>query len=153
MEKDAPKDATVQYSLYQAYRGTAEGEKALAHLKRATELDRAYGLEYVNLATLARQKGRPDETVRMLTLAAEVFPDNPFLPFELAQAHLHIGQKEKALKILDSTIKLSWSPIYYPNMAANLKDIQSKLLSSPAGDQPQPATGSPRKTSKPSSSH
>lgn len=120
MVKNAPNDADAHFALYQACRDNKKGNEALAALAAAVKFDRGYALEYFNLAQLAQEKKRPDQAVRMLQLAAGAFPENPFIPLELAKAHLQVGERDQALSLLKKQQGLAWSKIYYPSIADDL---------------------------------
>jgi hypothetical protein len=127
MVKNAPNDADAHYALYQAYRDNKDGNKALESLTQAVKLDRGYALEYFSLALLAQEKKRPDQAVHMLKLAAAAFPENPFIPFDLAKAYLHVGQNDKSLAIIKKLQQVSWSEIYYPSMREDLRDYYAQV--------------------------
>jgi hypothetical protein len=136
MVKNAPNDADAHYALYQAYRDNKDGNKALESLMQTVKLDRGYALEYFSLALLAQEKKRPDQAVRMLELAAAAFPENPFIPLELAKAHLHIGQSDKALSLIRKLQQVSWSAVYYPTMREDLGNFSLQLETSKSSTTP-----------------
>jgi hypothetical protein len=127
MKKNAPQDASVQFSLYRAYRDNNRGKEALDHLAKAVQLDSAYGMEYINLAPLALQEKRPDEAVRMLKLASEIYSEDPFVQLRLAEAHLNLGQQKEALAILEKINNLTWSTVYYPQMPGMIEQFRAKF--------------------------
>lgn len=127
MVKAAPSDADVHFTLYQSYRDNKQGSEALEQLATAVKLDRGYAMEYFNLAQLAQEKKRPDQSVRMLELAAAAFPENPFIPLDLAKARLQIGQTDKALFEIKKLQQLSWSATYYPSMVKNLEEFSTQI--------------------------
>lgn len=124
MEKTAPSDASVKYALYGMARQFKEGDKALDYLTQAVKLDRTYAQEYLTLANLAREQNLPEQVLRMLILARDAFPDNPFLQLHVAEQLLTAGQREHAIKMLQELEKLPWSPIYYPELPEHLRKLQ-----------------------------
>lgn len=142
MEKSAPHIADVQFTLYQAYLANKKREQALEHLAKTVQLDSVYALEYVNLAATARENGRPTEAVKMLKLAGQTFPDDPFLRLDLAEALFQAGQKEEAQRIVEQALKLPWSAVYYTDMEEQLKAFRDKLTS----QSPPPPAALPHKS-------
>ncbi len=124
MEQDAPRDASVQFDLYQIARQFKEGEKALAYLKRAVALDPVYGLEYMNLAPMATEKNRPEEALRMLDLAIQIFPEFPLLRLEKARYLINLKEYERARGIIDDLQTLKHSAVYYPGLPQVLSEIK-----------------------------
>lgn len=121
----SPEQASLHYALYQASRRSSSTQNnSLDHLARAVQLDPAYAYEYLAIAPLARQKGRPDAAVRMLSLAHEAIPDDPFVSLELARAYLTSTHSELAIPLLQQLAEYSWSPILYPD----IKDYLQQLM-------------------------
>lgn len=116
MEQADPQDASVQFALYQSYRELNRGGEALKKLSQAVALDPVYALEYLALAEVARQKGRPEDALRMFGLAQGRFPDNPFIALEKARLLTGQGQGREAALILEQLRQLPWSPVYYPSL-------------------------------------
>jgi len=132
MRRDAPEDASVSFALYQVLRQFREGSAALAELDRAVTLDPVYGREYLDLVPVALDKDQPDEALRMLDLAAKVFPDDPFIPLDRVGLLLRSGRGREGRDLLRRLQKLPWSPIYYPDMFQRLEGMAK------ASDDPQP---------------
>lgn len=119
-----PDDPSLHYALYSVSRETrAARHAALGHLAEAVQRDPVYALEYLQLAPLAREKGYPDEALRMLRLAHEAAPDNPFIALELAGALLSTGQAESAAAMLQELQELHWSATLYPDMPVILQQM------------------------------
>lgn len=121
MRRDAPEDASVAYAYYQILRQFREGSAALDELKRVVALDSAYAREYLDLVPVALEKDQPEEALRMLELAAKVFPGDPFIPLDRAGLLLRSGRGREGREIVQRLQKLSWSPVYYPDMPARLE--------------------------------
>ncbi len=128
-EKDAPEAAWVKFNLYRSAAEHKEGAKALEYLEQAVNLDSIYALEYSELSNLAYEKQRPDEALRMLGLAAEVFHEDPFLKLQMAQLANQLGEKEQALELLNKIRNLQWSDIYYPQIPQYLADFTASVQS------------------------
>jgi len=124
MEKDDPSDPSVKYGLYQISRDLKAGDQALEYLNQAVALDKAYGLEYLELANVATEKNLPDQSLRMLRLAADTFPKNPFISLHLAQALRQNGHAEEAKAIVAKLQALPWSETYYPAIPEALKKVE-----------------------------
>jgi tetratricopeptide (TPR) repeat protein len=123
MRRDAPEDASVAYAHYQILRQFREGSAALAGLDRAVALDSAYAREYLDLVSVALEKDQPEESLRMLELAAKVFPGDPFIPLDRAGLLLRLGRGREGREILQRLQKLPWSPVYYPDLPQRLEEM------------------------------
>lgn len=123
MEQAAPDDPSVKYALYGMARQFKEGDKALDYLRQAVKLDPVYAMEYLFLAELAKEQQLPEQVLRMVILARDAFPDNPFLQLHVAEQMLALGQRDHAVKLLQELEKLPWSPIYYPEIPEHLKKL------------------------------
>jgi tetratricopeptide (TPR) repeat protein len=121
VEAERPEDASAKDDLYQISRELKEGGKALDYLEQAVALDPVYAIEYLSLATVAKEKGRPDQSIKMLRLAEQAMPDNPYISMQLAAQLIELNHSEQAIKILDRLIELPWSKVYYPDMAKRLE--------------------------------
>lgn len=116
MEKAAPLDPSVKYDLYQSLRQVNRTDESLQKLQQAVVLDSIYCLEYLDLAELAMEKKRPEGALQMCTLAAKIFPENPFIPFFQARIYLELGQREKVKELLSPLQAMTWSKVYFPEM-------------------------------------
>lgn len=123
MRRDVPEDASVAYAYYQILRQFREGSAALAELERAVALDTAYAREYLDLVPVALEKDQPEEALRMLELAAKVFPGDPFIPLDRAGLLLRSGRGRESREVLQRLQKLPWSPVYYPDLPQRLKEM------------------------------
>ena len=122
-EKESPDAAWVKFNLYRSAAVHKEGNKALDYLAEAVKLDHLYALEYEELSKIAYEKGRPDEALRMLTLASDAFPNDPLIKLQRAQLASELGEKEQALELLNKIRNLEWSEYYYPQMPQYLTDL------------------------------
>lgn len=127
MRQKAPEDASVAYACYQILRQFRQGSAALAELERAVVLDPAYAREYLDLVPVALEKEQLEEALRMLDLAAKVFPDDPFIPLDRAGLLLQAGRGRESREILQRLQKLPWSPVYYPELPYRLKEMAETL--------------------------
>ena len=117
-------DPSLHFALYQVSREVREARHAaLGHLADAVQLDPVYALEYLLLATVAREKGYPDEALRMLRLAHEGYADNPFITLELARALLSENHNDDAILLLQQLLALNWSTAIYPDMPEFLQQL------------------------------
>jgi hypothetical protein len=135
--EEHPDDPSLHYALYHLSREIRSARhKALSHLAVAIQYDPVYALEYLTLAPVAREKGRPEEAVRVLRLAHDGYPDNPFITLELIRALLATGLGDEALPLLQQLQTLSWSAIIYPDMPGLLKQLateaDSQAIANPA---------------------
>ncbi len=123
MEQNDPADASVKFALYQVLRQFKEGTAALDALGQAVALDPVYAREYIELVTVANDNGRPDEALRMLERAAEVFAGNPFIRLEQAELLLHAGRNAEAVALIKQLQSLDWSSVYYPDLPQRMQQM------------------------------
>jgi len=154
-EQEAPQAAWVKFNLFRSAAEHKEGNQALDYLAQAAALDPAYALEYLELSQLAYEKERPDEALRMLSLASQAFPNDPFIKLQMAQLAQELGEDKTAAHLADQLRALAWSPVYYPQMDEYLKSFLSfprgatktapvKTPDARAPAQSQPALGETR---------
>ncbi len=122
-EKDAVDLAWIKFNLYRSAAENKQGTKALTSLAEAVRLDSMYALEFGELSNLAYEKQRPDEALRMLKLASDAFPQDPFIKLQIAQLASEVGEQEYALEMLNKIRNLEWSDTYYPKMPQYLSDL------------------------------
>jgi tetratricopeptide (TPR) repeat protein len=119
-----PDDPSLHYALYQVSRQIKSARRAaLGHLAAAVQLDPVYALEYQHLVPVAIDKGRTEEALRMLQLAHEAKPDNPFFTLDLARALIAEGQDDSAVPLLQQLLSLNWSKSFYPLMTEQLQQL------------------------------
>lgn len=121
MGKDTPQNAAVKYALYQISRQFKLGDKALNYLTQAVSIDPVYALEYLDLATMALEKGRPQEALRMLELAKEQFPINPFIQLSIADLLAATGESQAAIAQFETLMQLPWSELYFKRIRDSIK--------------------------------
>ncbi len=150
-DKEAPSKAWIKFNLYRSASEHKEGSKALNYLAEAVRLDPLYALEYEELSNRAYEKGRPDEAFRMLSLASDVFHNDPFIKFQMAQLAQEIGEKEAALHLLNQLRNLQWSDFYYPQMSQYLTDLTAFVQTSETPVSSSEATSKPMRVTAPES--
>lgn len=123
MEKEAPKDASVKYSLYKIFREFKENDRALESLRQAAELDHVYALEYLALSDAALNGRRPDKAIDMFETAHAKMPENPFITFSMIRTGLATGQSERVKQYIPALQGLAWSTVYYPGMADEINAL------------------------------
>lgn len=126
-EQEAPQAAWVKFNLFRSAAEHKEGSRALDYLAQAVALDPMYALEYLELSQLAYKRQRPDEAMRMLSLAAKALPNDPFITLQMAQLAQELGDKETALHLVDQLRALTWSQVYYPGVVENLEGFRDFL--------------------------
>ena len=125
-----PDDPSLHFALYQVSREVRSARHtALDHLADAVQRDPVYALEYLLLAPIAREKGHPDEALRMLRLAHEGYTDNPFIALELARALLSANHGDGAVPLLQQLLVLNWSLTIYPDMPEFLQQLLTEANS------------------------
>lgn len=119
-----PDDASIHYALYMVSRETSANRSvALRHLADAVQRDPVYAYEYLSLAPIAREKGFPDEALRVLSLASQANPDNPLMTLALVRALIAADQADTAVPLLENLLALNWSKDYFPNMPSYLEQL------------------------------
>ncbi len=127
MLENDPEDPSLHYALFELSRESKSTHKAvLFHLAEAVKRDPVYALEYISLVPLALKENRPDEALRMLHLAHEALPDNPFITFELARALMAENQKDQAVSLLQTLLAETWSETFYSDMPERLDQFLEK---------------------------
>jgi hypothetical protein len=124
LEKNDPRDPSLKFALYGVERQFQDGDKAMGYLRQAVALDRSYGLEYLNLARLAHEKKLVDQTIRMLELAQQSMPENPFITLQIAENYEAAGDQAAAEKLLGNLRSLPWSKVYYPDLPSALPSFK-----------------------------
>jgi hypothetical protein len=137
-EQDAPDKAWIKFNLYRSAAEHKEGTKALEYLAEAVTIDPMFALEYLELSRIAYDKQRPDEALRMLKLAAEQFHTNPFIKLQIAQLANELGEKDKALEMLNKIRNLEWSEIYYPDMKQYISGLTTFVRGGKTSTSTQP---------------
>lgn len=132
MDAEEPETAWIKFTLYRSAAEHNQGSEALSFLSEAVRLDPVYAVEYLALADMAFEKGRADESMRMLSLAARVFPENIQIKLRMARLATEVGEKTTALHLVEKLQQLEWSPVYYPEMPDYLEDFAAFLK----GEQP-----------------
>jgi len=112
LANEHPEDASIQYALFQTARELNQGKAALAFLESAVKLDPVYGLEYLDLAETAMQKGVPTAVPDMINKGVTALPDNPMLLLRSSNLLLQSGHPAEALVLIEQLQKLPWSKVY-----------------------------------------
>jgi len=119
-----PEDPSLHFALYEVSRELkATTGAALDHLAEAVARDPVYGLEYLTLASLARDKRLPYQAQQMLRLAFEASPNNPFIALKLAQELIDARHGASAKPLLEQLLQLKWSTVFYAGMHENLQRL------------------------------
>ncbi|MDG5468951.1 hypothetical protein P9J64_11535 [Deltaproteobacteria bacterium IMCC39524] len=130
LAQNNPEDASLQFALYQVSRELkATAGAALGHLAEAVQHDPVYSLEYLALASEAGEKGLPYEAQRMLRLALESHPNNPFIALKLAQGLIDAKHGESAIPLLEQLLELKWAALFYPNIREHLQGLLDEARS------------------------
>lgn len=136
-----PNAAWVKFNLFHAAADMNRGAEALQYLAEAVRRDKIYAMQYPELASLAFERGRPDEALRMLKLATNTFPENFHIRLQLAQLSWQLGDRKTALHLVEQLQQLPWSPVYYPQMPDYLQGFNEYLKSDSPLSPPLSPTG------------
>jgi tetratricopeptide (TPR) repeat protein len=115
-----PENASVDFGLYQIGRQMKNDEQALAYLDAAVKNDPVYAVEYLELAQQTLHQQRFEPALELMAKAAAALPDNPFIALQRARLLLAQGRKGEALALFQGLRRLPWSPVYYPDLPAQL---------------------------------
>jgi tetratricopeptide (TPR) repeat protein len=129
MNADEPNAAWIKFALYRSSVEHKKGSDALLFLAEAVNLDKVYALEYLALSDMAYEKQRPDEAMRMLSLASEAFPENVQIKLKMAHLAAAMGEKETALTLVEQLQQQEWSLFYYPDMLTYLENLAAFINS------------------------
>jgi predicted Zn-dependent protease len=118
-----PEDASVRYGEYKALRELRQPDNALAALAQAVVLDPVYAYEYQELADLALGKELKDKAIELLEKAVAAVPNDPFLRLQKARMLLAIGRDDEGKVLMQELSRLPWSPVYYPEVRAEIERL------------------------------
>ena len=103
-----PKYARAWAYKGMAYKELGKREEALEALERAVAIDRLdYPWSHINIAMLLVELKRYEEAINAALRALEVLPNDAWAHAMLGQAHLGLGEKEKALVSLRQAASLN----------------------------------------------
>lgn len=115
-----PRDAAAAYGAYQVHLQSGQTEEAFRWLKRAVELDRGYALEYLTLADAERERQQSATVISWLKAAVDAVPADPFYRLSLCEEFSVQQRPEDARQCVAPLQRLTWSPVYYPDIPAIL---------------------------------
>lgn len=110
-----PNSANAHAGLAQTLRMEGDATTAEFHLRRAIELDPAYWRHHFALARVVYELGRVDETIRELSQAIRLAPDNPVPYVSLAAIHYYEGDYLRAAEINRQSLERNPTPRAYSN--------------------------------------
>ncbi len=120
-----PNEAAFHFARYRALRAVKQGSSALATLERAVSLDPVYALEYLPLATTARDAGRLDKALQMQELAEKALPNDPLIRMRRIGLLLELEQIAPLRDLAQDLARLPWSDTYYPETEEQLSGISA----------------------------
>ncbi len=91
-----PNNAAAEYILGEMARKNDQWPEAIAHFRKATQLDAGLADAFVGLGRSLLSAGQPADAVAPLQHAAQLQPDNPTTHYYLAIALGRTGRKEDA---------------------------------------------------------
>lgn len=106
-----PDASIVQYPLAMAYRGIGDVDKAQEHIRQQgllrpvvndllmTDVDNRNAQTWIRRGRESLQAGRPEEAVRLLSMAVEVKPGAFVAWANLGLAHFRLGDIDRALEV------------------------------------------------------
>jgi len=93
-----PNNAAAEYVLGEMARKNDQWSEAIAHFKKATQLDAGLADALVGLGRSLLSAGQPAEAVVPLLRAAQLQPDNPTTHYYAAIALARAGRKEESAR-------------------------------------------------------
>lgn len=121
MVAGAPEDPSVQYDHYTTLFAAKKLEPAIAALDRAVAADAGYAYAYAELAQIAVKDRNAKAALDLLRKAAAAYPENPFIPLQMADVQISTGAAQEALKTLQPLKQLTWSKAYHDDIPALLE--------------------------------
>jgi tetratricopeptide (TPR) repeat protein len=128
--RSRPNDPAPHHQLGLAYLGTGDVRAALAHLRKATELDPKHVEAQLVLAELMALNRNPEvvkEAERRAEAALEVDPDNPDLLSTVALAEVRLGKPKDAEEHLLEALRYAPQHLKSSTTLALLKVSQRDL--------------------------
>ncbi len=124
----APDDPSVQYDHYTTLFAAKKLEPAMAALDRAVAGDPGYAYAYAELAQIAIKDRNAQAALELLQKAAAAYPENPFIPLQMADVQINTGAGQEALKTLQPLKQLTWSNAYHDDIPALLERMSQDAL-------------------------
>lgn len=131
MVATAPEDPSVQYDHYTALFAAKKIEPAIAALDRAVAGDPGYAYAYAELAQIAIKDRNARAALELLRKAAAAYPENPFIPLQLADVQISTGAAQEALQTLQPLTQLTWSKTYHDDIPALLQRMSKDARALP----------------------
>ena len=97
--------AITETNLATALQGENRVDEAIAHYRRATEIQPDYAPAYNNLGTALRAKGQVDEAIATYRKAVDLAPDYPDAHYNLANALMDRGRADEAAQHFQVALK------------------------------------------------
>jgi tetratricopeptide (TPR) repeat protein len=91
-----PSNAGAEYVLGELARQESQWPEAIAHFKRATQLDAAFGDAYLGLGVALISAKQFSDAIPPLETAVKLAPRNPAAHYNLAMAYNRSGRKQDA---------------------------------------------------------
>jgi len=107
LAKVTPEDDALWYYLGMSELGLEDADAALAHLRKASELDPHNYWYKQRLAALYRMKGENEMVISLYESILEEFPDKTEVTYDLLTLYLQQGDYEKALQALSDVESMS----------------------------------------------
>ncbi|AJF05722.1 hypothetical protein [Geoalkalibacter subterraneus] len=123
--EEHPNEAAFHFARYRALRAVKQGNQALAALERSVSLDSVYALEYLPLATTARDAGRLEKALQMQELAEKALPNDPLIRMRRIGLLFELEQIAPLRDLAQDLARLPWSDIYYPETEEQLSRIST----------------------------
>lgn len=91
-----PNNAGAEFVLGELARQDEQWPEAIAHFRKATQLNAGFADAYIGLGRALVGANRAQEAIAPLETAVKLQPGNPAAHFQLATAYLHTGRKQDA---------------------------------------------------------
>ena len=101
-----PDYADVHHNLGLALLKQGKVDEGESEMRRALAVDARYSPAYLNLARSLIGRGRQAEAADLLLEGARVLPTDADLQTLLAEAYLRLGQKDKAIAAIETSLRL-----------------------------------------------
>jgi tetratricopeptide (TPR) repeat protein len=103
--RDQPESFRARINLGAALRSEGRIDEAIAHFRRAVELNPGDPRGFANLAASLTEAGRPAESLATFQEAAARDPGDPKILVGMARAFLELGLRDDALKTIERAVE------------------------------------------------
>jgi len=139
-----PEDPAALYDLSMLEFKKGNEASGFSSLDQAVQLDRGYGLAYLELAEQGIKLKRFNKSIELLQKAASLFPNNPFIRINLSELLIMRGRNQEARPIIEELKRLPWSEKFHPGVLETLEQLAKDAANDAATPLADPAPSDSR---------